>query len=373
MAASSPFKETEVRICTDRIIFDTPLLTRSGFGYRMHASTDLLAWTADNQMWTVCLRQPESPPWEPTLLVPGPNGPAADLGAAVYLHGDLVPAVRGRPRAVGHSVVEQRGLHTHFWPTPHLSLPETPRHLGARPWPDAPGWAWTDGDTMYRCSPTGNVTVAGRAPGMIGAWDVGPLGAIWFVAAGCLWVAAPGAFARRVRHAVVDEMGLSLDHLAAGDCVFADDGSMMLFADAEEVAALYLADRTTRGPVGGPWMGLSPRLLCPDDPAAACVGLAEGLVLHATAAELQVWTGAGVQHRIPLDLSAAPLAVARTSEGDFAVWTPKRTFVVDASGRPTPLRGGPPPAPVATPTFHPTPAGAVYVAPSGCVVALGGS
>ena len=204
-----------------------------GRGTLLYASADLMMWRAlMGSTALVRVREPGEPAFEPGHRVCSEDGPRIDLGHQVCV-GTLTHAVdAARRHAVGHMAVERRGMDLHGVGRPLPSLPEAAHEGGARPWPVASGWAWAWEDTLYRCAPSGKVTVAARLPGPIRAWDVGPRGAVWCVGAGCLWWAPPKRSARRLPFEQVDDAGIDLDSLGAGQLLFSDDGQQAIVAES---------------------------------------------------------------------------------------------------------------------------------------------
>lgn len=324
---------------------DAATWCRAGSGLIIHQSAHLLAWVytdTPSEAWAL-LRPPTAPPWNTgSPPVPTRTGPAAQLGRHVYLGAALHPFDHRRPAALGHTAAARRGLTLHT--VSEVCLPESARERGARPWPHTPGWAWADHDTLYRQAPSGLITVAAHLPARISTFDVGPRGAVWFVASGVLFGAAPGRWARPLRF---DDSPVS--ELTPGDLIFQDDGKHVILADHNQARPTCL--RTgRRGDPAPPTIGLSPpthwstgRSVLDTTTADAC---AHGSTTHIARTDgdtLSIFSATG-QRKLPLPAPGIDVRVTR-----------QQVVVLTASGLHATTLDGEPAVPSPQALLAPTP------------------
>jgi len=346
-------------------------LARSGFGWMVSANAHAVWWThlADGRQ-VVRVRAPGSVPTDPVAACPRPDGGWVDVGDAVVGQRRMVPTLPSGRRTLGHAIVERRGEQLIRLDTGPLGLPEGAVCHGARPWPWHTGWAWTDGDTAYRCGPDHRAHVVGRVPGTIRHWDVGPHGAMWFTGAGCLWLAGPGQYARRATEAVEAALGLPSELLEAGALVFADDGRALALAESPSARRIHLARRPAAGAEVGDVVGLSPAPLpFPPDPSPAVAHPFTDTVVRLDDTWLESWDGCGLRARRRHNLFGAPLAIG-VHDGVLTVLTGAGLVAFDPTGRSC----SPHPASLNTEPgahgIHSTPTGSVWWSVDGAVVPL---
>jgi len=256
-----------------------------------------------------------------------------DLGNSVWHLEQLLHTDPVRRRAVGHMVVERRGMRVMGIDQLLPCLPESAHEGGARPWPVKTGWAWAWENTLYRRTPEGRVSVAARLPGPIGAWDVGPDGAVWCVGAGCMWWGPPGRFARRVPLMQMDAAGIALEQLCPGDLLFSDDGHRVVLAETPGVRAICrtgLVPGSDGGTIG--WTLDAECVDAEERPAARASPGGRG-VWRVSRTRLSVWRAdAGVVHHA-IALPSPPMDMRTHSDDAITVLTAQGAFGFDSIGR----------------------------------------
>ena len=333
------------------------------------ANEDSACWTAlDGSSVHVALREPTTPPWDPHTIVPTPSGGWVDLGAWAVDPTAVVGLDPEASRALGHTLVQRRRGGLTFPRADPVPLPEAARTGDVRPWPDAAGWAWTDLDTLYRRAPSGRIAVAGRAPGPIEAWDVGPQGATWFVAAGCLWLGGPRRLAHHVDPTVEAALGVPLEALEAGSLVFDDTGRWVAAAEVEATHAIHLGARATVGDPLGSVVGLSPApVRFPSPRPARCVPWGDA-VARVSGSHLELWRGDGQSQAASLAVDGPVLEVRAEAEGPLVVVTPSGVHAFDRRGAPVHRPAGALPTAPRRLGLHPTHTGRVWWSADGGVV-----
>ena len=348
-----------------------PLVAASGFGWTVCANEDAAWWEASDGRRAVLLRHPEAEPFQPGAIICAPTGGHVDLGRVVASRTGARPAPPGARVWLGHTPVVRRrhGL----WDLDGLpvDLPESATQAGARPWPARPGWAWVDHDTVYRKSPDGRITVAARVPAAIGAWDVGPHGALWFVAAGCLWLAPPMGFARRAAPEVEEALGVPVASLHGGSVVFADDGRSLAALETPGAHRICLGRRPYPGAEVGSVIGLSPHPVGfpePTSPALSCV--ARSVMVRVTRHSLVRMDGAGLVGEHRLELPGRPLGVGAGDDGRITMLVGGGFCAVDVDGRAAEPRPEDLALDAGQLRLVATPRGRVWAGPGGAMVPL---